>query len=138
MQADDSTFNLPDEKQANCPAATDVLEDLPVPEEMRANLDKQLATLCSTFKHTKLQKEAGRNWDRFYNRHGVKFFKDRHWTKREFIDLSQISEDRDAQVAILEIGCGVGNFIFPLIEDLNAERKNPGTLGIPISLYILF
>ncbi|VDO03860.1 unnamed protein product [Rodentolepis nana] len=101
-------------------------EDLFISEEAQVNLERQLATLCTAFEHNKLQKEAGRNWDRFYNRHGDKFFKDRHWTQREFKDLAQISECEDIQVTILEIGCGVGNFIFPLIEDFNKSREKPG------------
>nr|CDS32470.1 methyltransferase protein 6 [Hymenolepis microstoma] len=100
-------------------------EDLSIVVEAQANLERQLATLCTAFEHNKLQKEAGRNWDRFYNRHGVKFSKDRHWTQREFKDLAQISECEEIQVTILEIGCGVGNFIFPLIEDFNRSRKKP-------------
>ncbi|KAM7539203.1 hypothetical protein Aperf_G00000050649 [Anoplocephala perfoliata] len=103
----------------------ETINDPPISKEAQANLEHQLATLCTAFEHNKLQKEAGRNWDRFYNRHGVKFFRDRHWTRREFEDLAQISEDEDIQVTILEIGCGVGNFLFPLIEDFNNSRKKP-------------
>lgn len=51
------------------------VNDPPISEEAQANLDHQLAALCTAFEHSKLQKEAGRNWDRFYNRHGDKFFK---------------------------------------------------------------
>uniref|UniRef100_A0A0R3WRJ1 tRNA N(3)-methylcytidine methyltransferase n=1 Tax=Hydatigena taeniaeformis TaxID=6205 RepID=A0A0R3WRJ1_HYDTA len=98
---------------------------LALSEEVQSIIDRQLATMCSTFEHNKLRKDAGRNWDRFYNRNGAKFFKDRHWTKREFRELAEITEDEDVQVNILEIGCGVGNFMFPLIEDLNSERKKP-------------
>lgn len=41
----------------------------------------------SEFRQEKLEKEAGRNWDKFYNRHSVNFFKDRHWTKEEFQEI---------------------------------------------------
>lgn len=44
-------------------------------EEAQSIIDRQVATMCSTFEHKKLQKDAGRNWDRFYNRHGARFFK---------------------------------------------------------------
>ncbi|KAM3183499.1 hypothetical protein ACTXT7_010227 [Hymenolepis weldensis] len=112
-QSSDDTFQL------------GTIEKLSISEAAQANLERQLATLCTPFEHSKLQKEAGRNWDRFYNRHGIKFFKDRHWTQREFEDLAQISKEEAIQVTILEIGCGVGNFIFPLIENFNRSRKKP-------------
>lgn len=44
-------------------------------------------TCVSDFKRNKLEKEAQKNWDLFYKRNTTKFFKDRHWTKREFDEL---------------------------------------------------
>jgi hypothetical protein len=44
-------------------------------------------TLVPEFKQNKLEKEAQKNWDLFYKRNKTKFFKDRHWTTREFTDL---------------------------------------------------
>ena len=43
--------------------------------------------LVSEFKQNKLELEAQRNWDLFYKRNTTKFFKDRHWTTREFEEL---------------------------------------------------
>ncbi|KAG0174097.1 Methyltransferase-like protein 6 [Apophysomyces sp. BC1034] len=63
----------------------------------------------------KYKKEASKNWDLFYKRNTTKFFKDRHWTDREFEELS-FSESQGKQT-LLEIGCGVGNFVFPALED---------------------
>ncbi|XP_071102166.1 tRNA N(3)-cytidine methyltransferase METTL6-like [Haliotis cracherodii] len=84
------------------------------PEET-AKLDKD-KTLISEYKQRKFELEAQKNWDLFYKRNTTKFFKDRHWTKREFSEL--ISEKQDSDVkTILEVGCGVGNFIFPLLEE---------------------
>lgn len=36
----------------------------------------------------KYKNEAARNWDIFYKRNTTKFFKDRHWTDREFDELA--------------------------------------------------
>lgn len=43
--------------------------------------------LVSDFKQMKLEKEAQKNWDLFYKRNTTNFFKDRHWTTREFEEL---------------------------------------------------
>lgn len=66
----------------------------------------------SEFMQVKLEKDAKKNWDLFYKRNGDRFFKDRHWTTREFTELIE----NDKQLVLVEIGCGVGNFIFPLLE----------------------
>ncbi|UYV61563.1 METTL6, partial [Cordylochernes scorpioides] len=75
--------------------------------------------LVSEFKQNKLEIEAKKNWDLFYKRNETRFFKDRHWTNREFeLDINlEDEEDSDVRPCLLEVGCGVGNFIFPLIEE---------------------
>uniref|UniRef100_A0A803YJH6 tRNA N(3)-cytidine methyltransferase METTL6 n=1 Tax=Meleagris gallopavo TaxID=9103 RepID=A0A803YJH6_MELGA len=76
--------------------------------------------LVSDFKQLKLEKEAQKNWDLFYKRNSTNFFKDRHWTTREFQELKACREFADQKLTILEAGCGVGNCLFPLLEeDLN-------------------
>lgn len=70
----------------------------------------------SEFKQSLLELEAKKHWDKFYLRNETRFFKDRHWTKREFEELVSGTEHFDRRPVLLEIGCGVGNFIFPLIE----------------------
>ena len=44
-------------------------------------------TTVSAFKQDKLEKEAQKSWDLFYKRNKTNFFKDRHWTTREFEEL---------------------------------------------------
>lgn len=48
--------------------------------------------LVSEFKQQKLEKEAQKNWDLFYKRNTTNFFKDRHWTTREFEELKACRE----------------------------------------------
>nr|XP_014343035.1 PREDICTED: methyltransferase-like protein 6 isoform X2 [Latimeria chalumnae] len=76
--------------------------------------------LLSEFKQMKLEKEAQKNWDLFYKRNSTNFFKDRHWTTREFEELRACRKFEDQKLVLLEAGCGVGNCLFPLLEqDLN-------------------
>ncbi|CEF68265.1 Methyltransferase-like protein 6 [Strongyloides ratti] len=56
-----------------------------------------------------------KNWDIFYKRNKDNFFKDRHWSKR---DLEEACPDLDFLLPLtyLEVGCGVGNMLFPIKE----------------------
>ena len=38
--------------------------------------------------YSKLETDAKRNWDIFYKNHKTKGYKDRHYIKREFLELS--------------------------------------------------
>lgn len=62
-----------------------------------------------------LELHAKKHWDLFYKRNETRFFKDRHWTTREFQELLDI-EDSSSRT-LFEVGCGVGNFIYPLVEE---------------------
>ncbi|KAG8572813.1 hypothetical protein GDO81_012172 [Engystomops pustulosus] len=73
--------------------------------------------LVSEFKQLKLEKEAQKNWDLFYKRNSTNFFKDRHWTTREFEELKACREFENQRLVMLEAGCGVGNCLFPLLEE---------------------
>ncbi|XP_053601938.1 tRNA N(3)-methylcytidine methyltransferase METTL6 [Plodia interpunctella] len=84
-------------------------------DEEKQRLESQNSRLIPESKAAKLEKEAKRHWDIFYKRNETKFFRDRHWTTREFQEL--INFDADERIAYLELGCGVGNMIFPLVEE---------------------
>ena len=63
---------------------------------------------------TQLLKESDVMWDKFYGIHSNRFFKDRHWLFTEFPELKPATADD--KVHILEVGCGVGNTVYPLLE----------------------
>lgn len=59
--------------------------------------------------------EAQRNWDIFYKNNQTNFFKDRHWLDREFKVLQSPNAD-SMHRSLLEVGCGVGNLVFPVAQ----------------------
>ena len=63
-------------------------------EEEKAKLAADV-NVVSDFKQNKLELEAKKNWDLFYKRNTTKFFKDRHWTTREFEELISHNSDGD-------------------------------------------
>ncbi|KAI4377833.1 hypothetical protein MLD38_015405 [Melastoma candidum] len=65
----------------------------------------------SPFWREKYEREARRYWDMFYKRHQDKFFKDRHYLDKEWGHYF----DGSWQKHVLEVGCGAGNTIYPLI-----------------------
>lgn len=65
----------------------------------------------SPFWREKYEREAKKYWDIFYKRHQDRFFKDRHYLDKEWGHYFSGS----GRKVLLEIGCGAGNTIFPLL-----------------------
>ncbi len=82
--------------------------------EHQEALELQNSRPCDKFRAEKFQKETKKHWDLFYKRNETRFFKDRHWTTREFQELIDRTEE---QRVLIEVGCGVGNFVLPLLEE---------------------
>lgn len=67
----------------------------------------------SHFWHQKYRRDLGKNWNLFYARNSTNFFRDRHWIGQEFPELLI---EKEGGLSVFEVGCGVGNFLFPLVE----------------------
>ncbi|KAI8618908.1 S-adenosyl-L-methionine-dependent methyltransferase [Chytriomyces sp. MP71] len=100
-----------------------IVDELVIDEEKAAEIDRifknHASKPISAFIKNKLINEAPKNWDLFYKRNTTNFFKDRHWTWREFPELVE-SASWDQGARLLEVGCGVGNFVWPLLEQNKA------------------
>ncbi|XP_054819910.1 tRNA N(3)-methylcytidine methyltransferase trm141-like isoform X2 [Prosopis cineraria] len=68
-------------------------------------------TGVSPFWREKYEREAKKYWDVFYKKHQDRFFKDRHYLDKEWGSYFSGA----GRKVILEVGCGAGNTIFPVI-----------------------
>mmetsp|Transcript_9818 Transcript_9818/g.22979 ORF Transcript_9818/g.22979 Transcript_9818/m.22979 type:complete len:638 (-) Transcript_9818:861-2774(-) len=77
--------------------------------------------------YEQFRNDSSTNWNNFYHNNGTSFFKDRHYLHKAFpAELAWLycesSNDFDTMsgredcMSIVEIGCGVGNAVLPLIE----------------------
>jgi len=63
----------------------------------------------------KYENENSKNWDTFYKHNQSNFFKDRHYLPDEFA-LDELSADKTKEFHVVDMGCGVGNALLPLLQ----------------------
>ncbi|XP_062087736.1 tRNA N(3)-methylcytidine methyltransferase trm141-like [Humulus lupulus] len=61
------------------------------------------------------QRNATKYWDNFYKRHQDKFFKDRHYLEKDWRCYFAEDEVYSNEKVVLEVGCGSGSTLFPLM-----------------------
>ena len=87
-------------------------------KEAQSKLSLQ-GNVVSDYWKTQYETKAGSFWHKFYKRNADHFYKDRHYLHVVFPELmtnSSCSRDSTEPLYLLEIGCGVGNAVLPLIE----------------------
>jgi len=77
----------------------------PLTAEEQELLKCQDARKIPERRQNQLEKEARKHWDLFYKRNSTKFFKDRHWTLREFQELSGIGLVRCEMICSFRLSC---------------------------------
>lgn len=102
--------------------------DIDEERQQRLELAKKIVhspdtRLISDYNHKRFSKNCSKYWNLFYKHNTNNFFKDRHWIMREFeTEINRIVEGIGG--TLLEVGCGVGNFFFPLISDIRHSRPD--------------
>lgn len=96
------------------------------PESHRARIQSILATQAETrlsaHDAEPYHAQPASFWDKFYASHENRFFKNRRWLHLEFPELVHASQRGAPPTRILEVGCGAGNTVFPLLEVNENER----------------
>lgn len=90
-------------------------------EEAERQLAAQAQTPVNEFDKKLYLANPARYWDLFYRNNKEKFFKDRKWLRVEFPALYEACKKDAGAVSILEVGCGAGNTMFPVLQ----ENENP-------------
>jgi SAM-dependent methyltransferase len=67
-----------------------------------------------SIKQQRHMKHKSHDWNTFYQQHTTNFFKDRHYLQQDFPKELQHTNDSKT---LVEIGCGVGNALLPLVTD---------------------
>lgn len=86
--------------------------------QMNSSIDIPISDKMNILKNSSL------NWNEFYKKHEDRFFKDRHWLLTEIPALDQHLRDDKSKISILEVGCGVGNAIIPLLNLINLPSQH--------------
>lgn len=91
-------------------------------EKAQLILEELKETTVEPNMYQKFEKDAKRNWDIFYKNNKTNFYKDRHYIKAEFSEMSKAIEQDGREVTLLDAGCGVGNGFYPLYADFEKGK----------------
>ncbi|CAD7932345.1 unnamed protein product [Amoebophrya sp. A120] len=158
-QATDESCLLPDDPQEDAveeqAARERVIVHETVPESWKQDYKSYTSEMSGTsnpksssyqqkpvkpFLRDQLLRQQAKQWDIFYKNNTVNFFKDRHYLGKEFVE-PYLQDDKilpshgiaapqeEKPKLLLEIGCGVGNSILPLMELLNGDEKVESPTG---------
>ena len=81
-----------------------------------ASIALQRSRPVDAFNKRRFNSNPAKWWDAFYKNNTTNFFKDRKWLQQEFPLLDQVTLPDAGEVRIVELGCGVGNTLFPILR----------------------
>ncbi|KAF8579938.1 methyltransferase [Ramaria rubella] len=100
-------------------------DHVPPPTDQEAKVAEALARQHNTpvpeSEKSKYNSTPARHWDIFYKNNENNFFRDRKWLHLEFPELVAATQPGAGCSTVLEIGCGAGNAVFPLLS----SNQNP-------------
>ncbi|KAJ7790890.1 methyltransferase [Mycena olivaceomarginata] len=100
-------------------------DHVPPPDDQHdiiaASLLKQRSAPVPEDDKQKYNERPARHWDNFYRMMASNFFRDRKWLHNEFRELMSATEAGADPTTILEVGCGTGAAMFPLLS----SNQNP-------------
>lgn len=85
-------------------------------QEAEEKLSSQKLRPVKEFDKNLFMSNPARYWDQFYRNNKDNFFKDRKWLKIEFPALYEATKPDAGPITILEVGCGAGNTMFPVLR----------------------
>jgi 2-polyprenyl-3-methyl-5-hydroxy-6-metoxy-1,4-benzoquinol methylase len=126
VPVDDRGYQLTSSGPASYPSSGNILDnpdllwtedqwDADRYEEAKQRILEQGDPLTDHWKSNYIDK-ASKYWHLFYKRNQDHFYKDRHYLHVVFPELASSSDSPSHQPHLLEVGCGVGNAILPLLE----------------------
>jgi len=117
-----SRFLLPGDNPMDFNAWDHVEVDDDYKEYTRLQIDAQRSKPVSDFDKKRFNADPAKWWDLFYKNNRENFFKDRRWLQQEFPILSDAtSAEYGRPVKVVELGCGAGNTLFPVLQ----QNRNP-------------
>lgn len=92
----------------------------------RGDSYKEIDAMKKRHRINKIYQETNKNWDKFYQRNNTNFFKNRHWITKELheYNLKYSYINLSESLTFLDVGCGVGNSLIPLLNENPAWSCN--------------